>query len=95
MQTVLLMRIVIFIFVVLTVLAAVVIVNAWRVPSYQIDVKPEQGPAVDRTAAVDRLAGAIRFQTISLEDPGQFNAEAFLGLHAYLEQAFPLVHATP
>lgn len=41
-----------------------------------------------------RLAGAVRFQTISHQDPAQDDAAAFRGLHAYLATAFPRVHAT-
>lgn len=44
-------------------------------------------------AAVERLAGALRFETVSYEDPAQVEAAAFLALHDYLEQSFPRVHA--
>ena len=43
--------------------------------------------------AADRLSDAIRIQTISAEDPQQFDGEAFRHFHAYLEKAFPLVHS--
>lgn len=43
--------------------------------------------------AVERLAGALRFPTISHEDAEAFDAEPFRGLHAYLETVFPKVHA--
>jgi len=42
----------------------------------------------------ERLGRAIRFQTISEEDPARFRGEAFLDLHDYLKEAFPLVHAS-
>ena len=40
-----------------------------------------------------RLGQALQFQTISYEDPAQFDQEAFTGLHRYLEATFPRVHA--
>ena len=47
--------------------------------------------AADGTAA-ERLAGAIRFPTISAEGKTDASAEALAGLHAYLAESFPLVH---
>ena len=58
-----------------------------------------QGPAMPApeiavpAGAAERLAGAIRIPTISSEDPDAFDGDAFRTLHAYLEQAFPLVHS--
>jgi len=43
--------------------------------------------------AIDRLAGAIRIPTISLENPASFDAAAFEALHAYLLSQFPRVHS--
>jgi carboxypeptidase PM20D1 len=44
-------------------------------------------------AIARRLAGAIRFETISHEDPAEFDAAAFEGLTAYLESQYPRAHA--
>ena len=41
-----------------------------------------------------RLEKAVRFQTISHEDPAQFKEEEFKGFQNFLEKAFPKVHAT-
>jgi len=41
----------------------------------------------------ERLAQAIRLQTVSHQDPAQFKGQEFIGLHEHLEQAFPLAHA--
>ena len=41
---------------------------------------------------VERMAGAIRFRTISHDDRSNFDAEAFLTFHDYLRESFPLVH---
>jgi carboxypeptidase PM20D1 len=73
-------------------LVAAVAVNTVRHGSRQIDVPAAPPLAVDTRAVADKLAGAIRFQTVSsLEDANQ-NADEFRKLHAYLEQRFPLVH---
>src|SRR5687767_14493305 len=55
-------------------------------------VEPVQAVAVPEGAA-ERLAGSLRIRTISHEDPAAFDAGAFQALHAYLEKAFPNVHA--
>jgi carboxypeptidase PM20D1 len=44
-------------------------------------------------AAAERLAGSIRFATISHADSAAFDKTQFAGLHAYLVQHFPGVHA--
>jgi carboxypeptidase PM20D1 len=48
--------------------------------------------AVDERAAAERLAGAVTYRTISHQDPSLLDTAAFLELHQYLEQAYPLVH---
>ncbi len=49
--------------------------------------------AVDERAAAERLAGALKFQTVSYQDPALLDSAAFLDLHRYLEVTYPLVHA--
>jgi carboxypeptidase PM20D1 len=79
---------------VLVVLAAVVLVRAARFGSRQVAAEPVARPALDEAAAAARLAGALRFRTISHQDPAELDADEMLGLHRYLEQSFPRVHAT-
>ncbi|MDM0047179.1 M20 family peptidase [Variovorax dokdonensis] len=87
-------RIVSFLLLAILALAAVVGVKTWRTPSRQVSVAPIQKAPVDAKAVAERLAGAVRFKTISsLEDP-QANNDQFAGLHAYLAQQFPALHAT-
>ena len=45
-------------------------------------------------AAVHRLAEAIRFPTVSHQDPAQRQRDVFLGFHEFLARSFPRVHAT-
>ena len=49
--------------------------------------RAEEVPAVP--GAAERLAEAIRFQTISWEEEGRLDREAFLAFHAFLERSFP------
>ncbi len=43
---------------------------------------------------IERLSGALRFETISHQNPTDFDPEPFSELHRYLEAAFPKTHAT-
>jgi len=86
-------RILVVILALLLLLAAAVAVNTLRQGSRQLQVPPAPSLAFDGNAVADKLAGAIRFRTVSsLADP-EANAEEFRKLHAYLAQRFPLVHA--
>jgi carboxypeptidase PM20D1 len=73
---------------------ALVGILALRTVLFRAEIPPirSAASAVLREGAADRLAGAIRIPTISTEDPSAFDAKAFEQLHAYLQQAFPLVH---
>ncbi len=75
-------------------LAAVVLLRTFASGSRQIQASPVAAVAVDAQAAAERLAGAVRFKTISYDDKPDVSAEAFLGLHEYLAKQFPLVHRT-
>jgi carboxypeptidase PM20D1 len=75
-------------------LASVLIINTLRFTSKQIRIDPIQPVGVDEDIAAQHLAQALRFQTISYQEPGQTKGEEFLALHKYLEQTFPKVHAT-
>ena len=73
-------------------LVLAVAVNTARQGSRQLDVPPAPQLAVDERALADKLAGAVRFQTIaSLDDP-EAGAAEFRKLHAFLRERFPRVH---
>jgi carboxypeptidase PM20D1 len=74
-------------------LASVLLVNTFRFTSRQVQVEAVQTVAVDRDGAAGRLARAIRFQTVSYQDPTKVNGDEFLALHRYLERTFPRIHA--
>ena len=63
-----------------------------RYGSAQLAVQAVSEVAIPDGAA-ERLAGSLRMRTVSSEDPAAFDADAFEALHAYLESAFPRVHA--
>ena len=68
--------------------------NTLRQGSRQVDVTPAPALSLDEKAVADKLAGAVRFQTIaSLDDP-EAGAAEFLKFHAYLQERFPRVHAS-
>ena len=75
----------------LLLLLAVLVVRALRFrPSREaIAPLPAPGPAAEEAAA--HLAGAVRFPTISYDDVGKYDRQAFLGLHDYLARSFPRV----
>lgn len=62
--------------------------------SYQLDVEPVDGIAVEADEAAWRLAEAIRFKTISHQDPDHFDGKVFIDFHKFLSDSFPRVHKT-
>jgi carboxypeptidase PM20D1 len=77
----------------LLLLIAAVAVNTLRHGSRQLEVKPVAPMQLDADAAAQRLAGALRFKTVSSQEEPELNADQFDGLHAYLAQAYPKLHA--
>jgi carboxypeptidase PM20D1 len=73
-------------------LVAAVAINTLRHGSRQLDVPAAPPLAVDEKGVADKLAGAIRFKTVSSASDSQKNADEFRKLHAYLEQRFPKAH---
>ncbi len=61
--------------------------------SRQLTVETVRARPVDPGAA-ERLGQAIRFRTVSYQNPRRLDPEQFLGLHRYLSDAFPGVHRT-
>jgi carboxypeptidase PM20D1 len=86
-------RFFLLIFLMVLALVAVCVVRTLLVrrPDHASNTAPHI--AVDDAAAVGRLAGAIRIQTIS-EPLAAPNQAALSQLRAYFEQSFPHVHAT-
>ncbi|MEJ2540859.1 MAG: M20 family peptidase [Gemmatimonadota bacterium] len=78
----------------LLVLAGIVVLRAATLSSDQVEVEPATDLLeLDEGAAASRLAGALRFETVSVVPPAPVDTAAFLGLHDYLETTYPRVHA--
>src|SRR5256884_1302265 len=61
----------------------------WRQPqAAAVEVEP-----LASAALAQRLAGALRFKTVSYQDSTQFDAREFDGFHRYLRATFPRLHA--
>ena len=75
-------------------LTAMIAAAACNSPEPRASTKASDTPEITVAAgAADRLAGAIRFATISHADPAAFDQAAFVGLHQYLQREFPQAHA--
>ena len=73
-------------------LGAVLVVNTFRFRSRQVAADPVS-ITVDPQGAAERLAGALRFQTISFQDSADFNGPEFERFQHYLAETFPRTHA--
>ena len=74
-------------------LVGVLALNALRLESRQFEVAPNAEAVPDSGAAARRLAHAVRFQTISHQDPEKFPGGEFARLQAYLSDNFPRVRS--
>ncbi|MCP3143475.1 M20 family peptidase [Pyxidicoccus xibeiensis] len=74
------------------VLASVVVVRALRFTSRQVAPEAPEAFPVDADAAAARLAGSLRLRTLAASDGVPARDEAFVALHAYLQEHFPRVH---
>ncbi|WP_425639014.1 M20 family peptidase [Algoriphagus yeomjeoni] len=74
-------------------LAAVLIFNALRMESKQVEPQPIQ-PVTISDDVFQNLSKAIQFQTISFSEDAIPDSVAFNGFHAFLAETFPLVHQT-
>jgi len=79
--------------VVLLVLAAVALERTYTFRSRQPQAAPVAVEPLDTAALAQRLAGALRFKTISYQDSSQFDAREFDGFQRYLRATFPRLHA--
>jgi carboxypeptidase PM20D1 len=78
---------------VLAALVALLAVRATRLRSRQPAPGLPAGPAITVDEhAVERLARALTFRTVSYQDPKALDADAFAGLRAFLASSFPRAH---
>ena len=74
------------------VLAAIMAWRAFGIGKQEASVAPTPKLDVDANAAAQRLAGAVRFKTISWDGKPDASGDEFLALHDYLEKTFPAAH---
>jgi len=86
-------RLLLLVLVIVIALAGVVVFRAATVASKQADVAVVPKLEVDLDGAVGRLSKAVTFKTVSYQDPAQSDASQFEGLHAFMAEAYPKVHA--
>ena len=77
----------------LVLLLAAVGVNTLRKGSRQLEVPPLAVLAVDKVAAAEHLAEAVRARTVSSRTDALQNADQFAQLHAMLQARYPKAHA--
>ena len=73
-------------------LVGVALERALTFTSRQPMVAPVATEPLDTAALAQRLAGALRFKTVSFQDSTQFDPRELEGLHRYLRAAFPKLH---
>jgi carboxypeptidase PM20D1 len=74
-------------------LAVFLAVRALLFRSQQIAVEPVPPPAIDVATAALHLSQALRFPTVSHEDPAESDPAAFAMLQTYLAEAYPRIDA--
>ena len=79
--------------VVVVILAVIVLERTFTFRSRQPQAAPVAVEPLDTAALAQRLAGALRFKTISYQDSSQFDAREFDGFQRYLRTTFPKLHA--
>jgi carboxypeptidase PM20D1 len=77
----------------LLIVVVVLLVRTGLFTSRQLQVEPASPVAIDIDGAVERLAGALRFQTVAGRDAAGRDDDEFTRFHEYLAASFPRVHA--
>lgn len=78
-------------------LVGLVAIVVWKTLSFRSEqphVMPVTEISLDEQGAARRLGGALRFATVSYQEPELVEPSTFTALHGYLEEAYPLLHAT-
>ncbi|MFZ6672996.1 M20 family peptidase [Undibacterium sp. Xuan67W] len=89
-------RFFLFVLVALMCLIAAVLIKTVSTGSRQLPVQPVAPLAIDASVVAQRLATALRYQTISRQGKAglpEQSADEFKKLHQHIDQAYPLIHA--
>jgi carboxypeptidase PM20D1 len=76
----------------LLVLVSVLVGRALLFVPPEVDPPAPASLEVDEAAVADHLAEAIRFPTVSHEDPEELDTEAFASLRGWMAETYPLTH---
>jgi carboxypeptidase PM20D1 len=81
---------------VVAIVLAVMVVRTIQVPApaEAAAAAPGAGTPFDSALAAQRLSGAVRLKTVSYASGAPIDTAEFLAFHAFLANAFPLVHNT-
>ncbi len=79
---------------VIVALAGVAIVRTLRVPPPPEAASVSTPISIDGAGAAEHLAGAVRFATVSFASGAPIDTAAFLALHEYFRETYPLLHST-
>jgi len=79
--------------IVVLLVALVLVAKTLAYGSKQLPAEAAPSVSIDTAAAAARLAGAVAFRTISFQGTAGVDTTQFQGLHTYLQQSFPTVHA--
>ncbi len=77
--------------VIFLILGGIMIVNTLRFSSTQSSDVPAEPERIDQTAAVSRLAAAVRLKTISHQDPAQMDPVPFEAFQTLIRESFPAI----
>ncbi len=86
-------RLFLLVLAIVIVVAGVVVFRAATLKSKQVDVAAAPKIEIDLDAAVQRLSKSVTFKTVSYQNPAQFDASQFEGMHAFMAEAYPKAHA--
>jgi carboxypeptidase PM20D1 len=77
----------------LALVLAAALLRAARLDSRQIRVAPAATIELDEAALGERLAGGIRFETVTRQDPALLPIAELQAFQAHLERSYPRMHA--
>jgi carboxypeptidase PM20D1 len=75
-------------------LTGVLLWRTYALAPPELNVPAWTSVTIDVRGATERLAQAVRHQTLTHEETAQFDTAAFEAFHAFLEASFPRVHET-
>ncbi len=78
----------------LALIVLLIVVRATWLRSSPAEAPPAETLEVNESRIARQLAAAIRFKTISYQDPARLDTKAFAGIHDFFQSSWPAAHAT-